>query len=176
MPPDYALGPTASSAPARYRVTKEIHFCYGHRLLNYDGKCRHLHGHNGKAVVALESDGLDALGMVVDFSHVKRVLGAWIDAHLDHRMLLHVDDPILPELRRQNEPFVTLDVNPTAENIARLICEQGLAAGLPIVEVTLWETENSFATYQPTTVRGAAPASGVTANGPLGLGSGSPGG
>ena len=33
-----------------FRVTKEIHFCYGHRLLNYDGKCRHLHGHNGRAV------------------------------------------------------------------------------------------------------------------------------
>ena len=38
-----------------YRVTREIHFCYGHRLLNYDGKCRHLHGHNGKAVITLEA-------------------------------------------------------------------------------------------------------------------------
>ena len=37
-----------------FRVTKEIHFCYGHRLLNYAGKCRHLHGHNGTAVIALE--------------------------------------------------------------------------------------------------------------------------
>ena len=30
-----------------YLVTKEIRFCYGHRLLHYDGECRHLHGHNG---------------------------------------------------------------------------------------------------------------------------------
>jgi 6-pyruvoyltetrahydropterin/6-carboxytetrahydropterin synthase len=131
-----------------FRVTKEIHFCYGHRLLNYDGKCRHLHGHNGKAVITLESHQLDALGMVVDFTEIKSVVGKWIDEALDHRMLLHKDDPIIPELRRQNEPFVTLDVNPTAENIAKLIHDRAASHGLPVVEVTLWETENSFATYK----------------------------
>jgi 6-pyruvoyltetrahydropterin/6-carboxytetrahydropterin synthase len=133
-----------------FSVTKEIHFCYGHRLLNYAGKCRHLHGHNGKAVVTLEAPVLDALGMVVDFSAIKRVIGQWIDATLDHRLLLHQDDPIIPELVRQGEPFVTLDANPTAENIARLICERAAAHGMPVTEVTLWETETSFATYHPT--------------------------
>lgn len=133
-----------------FKVTKEIHFCYGHRLLNYAGKCRHLHGHNGKAVVTLEAPSLDALGMVVDFSAIKRVLGKWIDETLDHRMLLHKDDPILAELVRQGEPFVTLDANPTAENIARLIFERAATEGLPVTEVTLWETETSFATYHPT--------------------------
>jgi 6-pyruvoyltetrahydropterin/6-carboxytetrahydropterin synthase len=133
-----------------FRVTKEIHFCYGHRLLNYAGKCRHLHGHNGKAVVTLEAAALDALGMVVDFSAIKRVIGKWIDDALDHRLLLHRDDPIIPELLRQGEPFVTLDVNPTAENIARLIFERAAAHGMPVTEVTLWETEAAFATYRPT--------------------------
>lgn len=131
-----------------FRVTKEIHFCYGHRLLNYDGKCKNLHGHNGKAVVAIEAPALDARGMVVDFGEIKRVLGKWIDDTLDHRMLLHRDDPVIPELRRQGEPFVTLDVNPTAENIAKLIYDHAVGHGLPVVEVTLWETENSFATYR----------------------------
>ena len=137
-----------------FRVTKEIHFCYGHRLLNYDGKCRHLHGHNGRAVVTLESPRLDSLGMVVDFSEIKRVLGRWIDDTLDHKMLLHQDDPIIPELRRQGEPFVTLEVNPTAENLARLIHDRAVEQGLPVVEVTLWETENSFATYRPDVTTG----------------------
>lgn len=132
-----------------FKVTKEIHFCYGHRLLNYAGKCKNLHGHNGKAVVTLEAPALDKLGMVVDFSEIKRVLGRWIDDHLDHKMLLHQDDPVLPELRRQGEPFIMLDVNPTAENIAKLICDHAVSNGLPVVEVILWETENSFATYQP---------------------------
>ena len=131
-----------------FRVTKEIHFCYGHRLLDYAGKCRHLHGHNGRAVVALEAPQLDALGMVVDFTLIKQVLGKWIDDALDHRMLLHRDDPIIPELRRQGEPFVELDVNPTAENIAKMIFDYAVSHGLPVVEVTLWETENSFATYR----------------------------
>ena len=131
-----------------FRVTKEIHFCYGHRLLNYDGKCRHLHGHNGRAVITLESTGLDSLGMVMDFTAIKQILGRWIDDALDHRMLLHRDDPLIPELRRQGEPFVELDVNPTAENLAKMIFDYAVSHDLPVVEVTLWETEYSFATYR----------------------------
>jgi 6-pyruvoyltetrahydropterin/6-carboxytetrahydropterin synthase len=131
-----------------FRATKELSFCYGHRLLNYDGKCRYLHGHNGRAVVTVETESLDSLGMVVDFSQLKRVLGGWIDEALDHKMILHRDDPVIPELRRQGEPFLTLDVNPTAENIAKLIFDTARREGLPVVEVTLWETENSFATYR----------------------------
>src|SRR5262245_38075996 len=104
-----------------FRVTREIHFCYGHRLLNYDGKCRHLHGHNGKAVITLAAPELDSLGMVLDFSRIKRVVTSWIDENLDHKMLLHRDDPILPSLRQHHEPVFLMDVNPTAENIAKLI-------------------------------------------------------
>jgi 6-pyruvoyltetrahydropterin/6-carboxytetrahydropterin synthase len=132
-----------------YRVTREIHFCYGHRLLNYDGKCRHLHGHNGRALIALEAPQLDRLGMVVDFTRIKRVVSTWIDETLDHKMLLHRDDPVLPLLREQGEPVYVMDVNPTAENIARLIYDFTRGQGFPVVEVQLWETENCFATYRP---------------------------
>ena len=131
-----------------FRVSKEIHFCYGHRLLDYAGKCRHLHGHNGRAVITLEAPALDRLGMVVDFSEIKRVVGKWVDETLDHKMLLHRDDPVIPELRRQGEPFVELDVNPTAENIARLIYEFTARQGFPVVEVQLWETDHCHATYR----------------------------
>ena len=130
-----------------YRVTREISFCYGHRLLNYDGKCRHLHGHNGRAVITVEAPGLDPLGMVMDFSQIKRVVSHWIDTTLDHRMLLHRDDPVLPYLRAQGEPVVVLDVNPTAENIAKLIFDFAKGQGFPVVEVRLWETESCYATY-----------------------------
>jgi 6-pyruvoyltetrahydropterin/6-carboxytetrahydropterin synthase len=131
-----------------FRVTREIHFCYGHRLLHYDGKCRHLHGHNGKAVIALEAPELDGLGMVVDFSQIKGTVGTWIEETLDHKMILHRDDPALPALKSQGEPVCVVDVNPTAENIAKLIFDYVKAQGFPVVEVTLWETENSFATYR----------------------------
>jgi 6-pyruvoyltetrahydropterin/6-carboxytetrahydropterin synthase len=130
-----------------FRVTREITFCYGHRLLNYDGKCRHLHGHNGKAVLTLETRELDALGMVMDFSRIKRVLQTWIDENLDHRMLLHQDDPVLPFLRQQGEPVFVMDVNPTAENIAKLIYDFSNRQGIPIIEVRLWETESCWASY-----------------------------
>lgn len=130
-----------------YRVTREIHFCYGHRLLNYDGKCKHLHGHNGRAVITLEAPRLDALGMVMDFSRLKQVIGAWIDETLDHKMLLHRDDPALPALGQLGEPVHLMDVNPTAENIAKLIFDYTASRGFPVIEVKLWETESCFATY-----------------------------
>jgi 6-pyruvoyltetrahydropterin/6-carboxytetrahydropterin synthase len=130
-----------------YRVTREIHFCYGHRLLNYDGKCRHLHGHNGRAVITLAAAQLDGLGMVIDFSRIKHVVSTWIDATLDHKMLLHRDDPVLPFLRQQGEPVYVMDVNPTAENIARLIFDFTRGQGFPVVGVQLWETDSCYATY-----------------------------
>ena len=130
-----------------HRVSREIKFCYGHRLLNYDGKCRFLHGHNGKAVITLEAEKLDALGMVVDFTRLKSVLGGWIDEFLDHKMILHKDDPALAYLRSQGEPVFIVDVNPTAENIARLIYDYTVAQGFPVVEVQLWETDACQASY-----------------------------
>src|SRR4051812_23936998 len=131
-----------------FSVTKELRFCYGHRLLDYDGKCRHLHGHNGRAEITLQAATLDRLGMVIDFSKLKQVVGSWIDEALDHRMLLHKDDPALPFLRGQGEPVVVLDVNPTAENIARLIFDFTRAQGFPVTEVKLWETDSAFACYR----------------------------
>ena len=133
-----------------YEVTQEIPFCYGHRLLLHAGKCARLHGHNGVARLTLRAAALDDGGMVVDFDQVAARVGGWIEQTLDHRMLLHAADPIIPELLRQGEPFVTVDANPTAETIARLIFERVAAQGMPVTEVTLWETENSFATYRPT--------------------------
>ena len=131
-----------------FRITRELQFCYGHRLLNYDGKCRHLHGHNGKAVITLEGPDLDARGMVMDFSELKRVVGGWIDSTLDHTMLLRKDDPVLPDLQKRGERVHVLDVNPTAENIAKLIFDFAKREGFPVVEVRLWETESCFATYR----------------------------
>lgn len=131
-----------------FSVTREITFCYGHRLLEYNGKCKHLHGHNGKAVITLEAAGLDQLGMVMDFTRLKRLVGGWIDETLDHQMILHKDDPVLDYLRAQGEPVHVLDVNPTAENIAKLIFDYATGQGFPVVEVKLWETDTCYAAYR----------------------------
>ena len=100
-------------------------------------------------MITLESAELDDLGMVLDFSDIKRVVSTWIDDTLDHRMLLHRDDPVVPFLREIGEPVHLLDVNPTAENIARLIFDFAAGHGFPISEVRLWETPRCFATYRP---------------------------
>lgn len=131
-----------------HRITKLIDFCYGHRLLNYGGKCRFLHGHNGRLEVDLESSRLDGLGMVLDFGVVRDVLRTWIDDHLDHRMLLCRTDPIVPLLQAQGEPLFLMDENPTAENIAKLVFRHGRSAGLPVVEVRLWESPGSCAAFR----------------------------
>ncbi|MEW4487861.1 6-carboxytetrahydropterin synthase [Thalassoglobus sp. JC818] len=130
-----------------FRVTQEIDFCYGHRLLNYDGKCKHLHGHNGKAVIVLQGEKLDDRGMLIDFTDIKRRVRCWIEDNLDHRMILCERDPILPFLMEQGEPLFVIPDNPTAENIAKLIYEQAREHGLPVLEVSLWETVRSCATY-----------------------------
>ncbi|MCH7922478.1 MAG: 6-carboxytetrahydropterin synthase [Nitrospinae bacterium] len=131
-----------------YTVTKQIHFCYGHRLLNYDGKCRWLHGHNGLVEIALAAEKLDERGMVYDFTIIKQVVKAWIDEHLDHKMILHRADPLVSTLQEHGDPLYLLDENPTAEAIARLIYEEAARQGFPVVEVRLWETPTSWAAYR----------------------------
>ncbi len=131
-----------------YTVTKAIEFCYGHRLLNYRGKCQHLHGHNARAVITLASEALDAQGMVCDFSEIDRVIGKWIDAEIDHTMLLHEDDPFLAVMQKAGERVFVMDCNPTAENIARMIYDYVEKAGYPVVDVTLHETVSSRASYR----------------------------
>jgi len=132
-----------------YKVTKELHFCYGHRLMQYQGKCRVPHGHNAKVAIDLAAETLDPLGMVVDFTDVKQVLQGWIDRNLDHRMLLRRDDPLAKWLQEMGEPCFIVDHNPTAETIAQLIFEYAVAQGFPVVEVRLWESPDSYATYRP---------------------------
>ena len=136
-----------------YQVTKIIHFCYGHRLLNYRGKCRYLHGHNGKVEIELTSEALDRRGMVRDFEDIKRTIQHWIDTTLDHTMLLRKDDPIIKSLRARRERCFLMDTNPTAEAIAKLIFEYGLRCRFPMTAVRLWETSHSFATYRPAASR-----------------------
>jgi 6-pyruvoyltetrahydropterin/6-carboxytetrahydropterin synthase len=130
-----------------YSVTKRIEFCYGHRLLDYDGICKHPHGHNAVAEIEVRTDSLDSRNMVVDFSDIKRQIKGWIDEQLDHKMILRHDDPLVKPLQALGEPIYLLDSNPTVERIARLIYDSSRSLGLGVVAVRVWETPSSFATY-----------------------------
>jgi 6-pyruvoyltetrahydropterin/6-carboxytetrahydropterin synthase len=130
-----------------YSVTKRIDFCYGHRLLDYDGICKHPHGHNAVAEIEIQTGSLDDRNMVCDFSDIKRVVKGWIDRELDHKMILRRDDPLLEPLRRLGEPVYVVDSNPTVELLARIIFDYSSQHGFEVVRVTVWETPTSFASY-----------------------------
>lgn len=143
-------------------ITRKLEFDAGHRVLNHEGKCRHLHGHRYVVELTLWVEDLDALGRVIDFSVVKSEVGTWIDDHLDHNMLLHPDDPMLCAVEYDvqteligRQPFVMPPgyENPTAENISAVI---GLKAAeilqphsITVVSLRLYETPNCWADWTP---------------------------
>ena len=130
-----------------HSVTKTIDFCYGHRLLNYEGQCKYLHGHNGKLEIDVESKILDDKGMVIDFTVIKETVKTWIDSKMDHRMILSREDPLIPLLEDAGQPIYVMEDNPTAENIAKLVFNQVKSQGIDVKEIRLWETPTSYASY-----------------------------
>lgn len=133
---------------SRYTVSKEFSFCYGHRLLNDTGKCRHLHGHTARVVLELCADKLDEQGMVLHFDRLKETMGKWIEQNLDHTLLLCEKDPLVLQLEAAGEKLRKIDCNPTAENIARIIFDEAKAKGLPVARVELWESQTAKACYE----------------------------
>ena len=107
-----------------YYVEKRIEVAMAHRLcLTYESKCSHLHGHNAIVTVYCKSETLNENRMVADFSTVKHP----VKGLLDHQ---YVNDKV--------------DFNPTAENLARWICEQ-----VPnCYKVTFQESRDNIATYE----------------------------
>ena len=101
-----------------YYVSKRMEIAGAHNLtLNYESKCQNLHGHNWIVTVYCKSKNLNENGMVEDFTNIKKM----IHDKLDHQYINNV-----PELK---------EINPTAENIAKWICEQFGKGFRPIVEV-----------------------------------------
>ncbi len=130
-----------------FRITREISFSYGHRLLNYKGKCANLHGHNGRVWVEVSSEKLNDEGMVMDFYKIREAVESWINETIDHKMILCEKDPFIEILKKEGEPVVAIPENPTAEVLAKWIFDEARKKRLPISRVTFWETENSYAVY-----------------------------
>lgn len=133
-------------------VVRKVSFSAGHRLVNHEGKCRFVHGHNYTAYFHLTADRLDDVGRVIDFAEIRRRLGGWIDEHWDHGFICARDDH---ELRAafenlDDQKLFVLDGNPTAENLARYLLDvvaprQLADTHVRAVKVVLWETRNCCA-------------------------------
>lgn len=131
-----------------FTITKEVYFCYGHRLMNHAGKCRNLHGHSVKAAISVVQETLNEQGMVCDFADIRECVEAYIDEHLDHNFLLHKDDPLIPALKANNERFCALDEHPTAEVLSKMIYLHLKESGFNVSQVVLWETASAYASYK----------------------------
>ncbi|MCM8831421.1 MAG: 6-carboxytetrahydropterin synthase QueD [Candidatus Omnitrophica bacterium] len=120
-----------------YKVKIISFFSAAHYLRAYKGKCENLHGHNWRVEVVVSSEKLNKIGMVIDFSKLKKMTNN-ILSQLDHKPLNKID------FFKKN--------NPSSEEIARYIFLKLKQTHLPkncyIEEVRIWETDTSCAIYK----------------------------
>lgn len=115
-----------------FELSVESHFSAAHHLLNYEGECENIHGHNWKVEITVAGEELDKSGMLIDFKFLKKHLNEVLDK-LDHKDLNNVE-----ELK---------DISPSSENIAKFIYYE-LKEKLPrLKKVSVWETEKAKASY-----------------------------
>ena len=123
-----------------YEVSVDAAFAAAHRLRGYQGKCEELHGHNYRVRLVVGGEELDRIGLLQDFTLLKRVLRGIVD-QLDHKYL------------NELPPFDKM--NPSAENLARFIHDEsakqlaGRLGTASLASVTVWETDTAAATYRP---------------------------
>jgi len=117
-----------------------LEFPAGHHLRGYPGDCSRPHGHNWKMEVFVQAAKLDTVGMAIDFRDLKAAT---------KEMLTRWDHQDLNGLEEFKQ------INPTAENLARLAFEElgkRLATKFQVTEarisrVTIWENDRCSASY-----------------------------
>jgi 6-pyruvoyltetrahydropterin/6-carboxytetrahydropterin synthase len=105
-------------------------FDAAHHLDGYEGKCARVHGHRWVVEVEVSAAETDPNGMVYDFGKLRDMLRNILPDHVDVNQ-------------------VYSDMNPTAENLARVFYEQMKARIPETIAVTVWETPECGATYTP---------------------------
>jgi 6-pyruvoyltetrahydropterin/6-carboxytetrahydropterin synthase len=117
-----------------YTISKEFQFSASHVLHNLPGNhpCSRLHGHNYKVIFKFESIKLNNVGFVIDYRELD-LIKKIIDENYDHR---HLNDMIL-------------DINPTAENLAKHFFKLMRIHFSQLCEVTVQETDKTLARYTP---------------------------
>jgi len=121
-----------------YHLMIKTHFAAAHRLVNYQGDCENLHGHNWNVEVTVAAQELDSAGLGLDFKILKRRTKTLLD-ELDHKYLNDLD--------------AFREISPSSEQIARFIfgrLSQVLNdQNVQIERVTVWESEYACASYTP---------------------------
>lgn len=119
-----------------WEISNETVVGAAHRLRIANGEGERLHGHNWRIKATVRAKELDRAGFVVDFARLGKTLRDLVEPY-EHVFLNEI------------APFD--DVEPTAENIARVVAD-GLAAQLDddrvqVHKVEVWETDVCGATF-----------------------------
>lgn len=138
-----------------YILRTSAAFDSAHFLAGYDGRCANLHGHRWRIEVEagqteLQPSG-EKRGMVVDFGDFKKAVRALADAY-DHALIYEsgsLRENTLTALREEQFALIEVSFRPTAENLAKHFYERLTADGLPVLRVTVYETEDNCAVYTP---------------------------
>lgn len=139
------------------KITKQFSFEMAHALRNYDGLCRNIHGHSYKMDITLAGQPLHdenspKNGMVMDFGDLKRLVNEEVISLLDHALVLNskTDAQLVEVLKQNYEKIVTVDFQPTTENLLEFIAgkiQSRLPETVTLTCVRLRETDTSYAEW-----------------------------
>jgi 6-pyruvoyltetrahydropterin/6-carboxytetrahydropterin synthase len=119
-----------------YKLTIRTSFAAAHNLINYQGDCENLHGHNWRVEVSVVARELDKAGLGIDFKVLKSEAGVVIK-ELDHKYI--------------NENPAFKDISPSSEHISRYLyhrlSERLNNDNITVDGVTVWESDNASACY-----------------------------
>ena len=137
-----------------YTLKAGAAFDSAHFLAGYNGKCRNIHGHRWTVEAEfcgneLCADG-DKRGMLIDFGDLKRELRE-IAEQFDHALIYErgsLKETTLAALDDEGFRLIEIPVRPTAENLARMFYDKLAEKGMPVCEITVYETPDNCASYR----------------------------
>ncbi|MDR0660017.1 MAG: 6-carboxytetrahydropterin synthase [Prevotellaceae bacterium] len=140
---------------AKIRVTKEFRFEMAHALEDYNGKCRHLHGHSYILYVTVlgepNNNANDSTyGMVIDFGELKQLVNKHIVNKFDHVLVLRKDAKLADALQKEYGNIMLTDYHPTCENMVVAFAEtlkKYLPSHVQLFSLRLHETATSYAEW-----------------------------
>ncbi len=142
---------------ATIRITKMYDFEMAHVLKDYDGPCRNIHGHSYKLFVTITGTPITdpaspKKGMVMDFKDLKAIVKGLIVDPFDHSLVIssETDPEMIQSMKKHIEKLITVDFQPTSENLvihfAGMI-SAALPANVKLHNIRLWETATSYSEW-----------------------------
>lgn len=139
----------------KIRITKEFHFEMSHCLNNYDGACKNIHGHSYKLFVTLRGEpsrdkNSSSYGMVMDFTHLKKMVKENILDVFDHSLVIERNSPFIESIKQIETKKNIVDFQPTCENLVLYFKKQIeplLPQNVELYKMVLYETASSCAEW-----------------------------